>query len=308
MTPVASQAPAGTTASALSIARSASWSAAPSEVSARNFGQPMPSAPATGGATSETPGTKRPMMKKAGPQRPKPSALRATQVSGESEKRQRRPITVAPKRRPAANQTALPMTLPATTASTSETKATTSGLAAPATSTVGVSGIGTASSCSSALMKTITTPKRSKSSCRFVAAVLLFRGQLGVDLVEQGLHAEGDVVDHAVQEEGRRRAHAARPAAFDILAHPLQVHGVAHVGVVARHVELQLLAVVTQLRRLQMRLVGKKQVVHRPELALPGRGFRGERGVQRMRMHFLEREVAPHETHAAGVAPEQDLH
>src|SRR6267378_3404758 len=265
MRPVASQAPAGTTASALSIARSASWSAAPmrmtttahsaapSEVSARNFGQPMPSAPATGGATSETPGTKRPMMKKAGPQRPKPSALRATQVSGESEKRQRRPITVAPKRRPAANQTALPMTLPA----------------APATSTVGVSGIGTASSCSSALMKTITTPKRSKSSCRFVAAVLLFRGQLGVDLVEQGLHAEGDVVDHAVQEEGRRRAHAARPAAFDILAHPLQVDGVAHVGVVARHVELQLLAVVTQLRRLQMRLVGKKQVVHRPELALP---------------------------------------
>src|SRR5438132_13596318 len=156
--PPAAQMPAGSAVSASSSATSARWSAAPirmiatahtvapSAVSARNFDQRMPSAPASGGATSETPGTKRPMMNKAAPQRPKPSEVRATQLSGESEKRQSLLSTGVPKRRPAANQMALPMTLPATTAATSAAKAATSELAAPATITGGVSGIGTASS------------------------------------------------------------------------------------------------------------------------------------------------------------------
>ncbi len=176
--------PAGTAPSAASAASTARCNAAPSRmttvahtialsaVRTRNLRHDMPSAPATGGATSEMPGRKRPMKKNAAPQRPKPSALFATQVSGESEKRQRKPSTEAPKRRPAANHTALPMTVPATTAITRQKKASASELAAPATSTVGVSGIGTASSCSSVLMKTISTPKRSKSSCRPGTAAL----------------------------------------------------------------------------------------------------------------------------------------
>jgi len=42
----------------------------------------------------------------------------------------------------------------------------------------------------------------------------------------------------------------------------------------------------------------EQQVVHRPELSLSGRHFRGERGMQGMRMDFLERKVPVDQAHA----------
>jgi len=48
-----------------------------------------------------------------------------------------------------------------------------------------------------------------------------------------------------------------------------------------------------------MALVVEQQVVHRPELSLSGRHFRGERGMQGVRMDFLERKVPIDQAHAA---------
>src|SRR4051794_19667906 len=91
-----SSAPARTTISA--------QKSAPMEVSQRNLDHFMPSAPATGGANSDTPGMKRPTRNDAPPQRSKVRPVRPMQLSAESEKRHKPFRTAGPKRRPAANQ------------------------------------------------------------------------------------------------------------------------------------------------------------------------------------------------------------
>ena len=57
-----------------------------------------------------------------------------------------------------------------------------------------------------------------------------------------------------------------------------------------------------------MPLVAEQRVVHRPELALRRRDFGSEGRLERTRMHFFERKVAPHETHPAAEALEEELY
>src|SRR6266478_1812477 len=112
--------------------------AAPSALNPKKRGHVMPSAPAIGGATSDTPGMKRPMTSSPLPQRPNAAPVFVTQLCGESESLQRRVSTRLPYLRPKANQTALPNTEPTTIAAVSCAVCfTTSDIAAPATSTVG---------------------------------------------------------------------------------------------------------------------------------------------------------------------------
>src|SRR5262249_28500104 len=61
-------------------------------------------------------------------------------------------------------------------------------------------------------------------------------------------------------------------------------------------------------RQLQVLLVLEQQVVHRPEPALPGRGFGSERRLQRVRMHLLQRKLPPDEPNATVEVLEQQLH
>src|SRR6185503_10946041 len=59
---------------------------------------------------------------------------------------------------------------------------------------------------------------------------------------------------------------------------------------------------------LEMRLVLEQRVMHRPELALCRGGLGGERGAERVRMHALEREVAPDEAPLPTPMLEDELH
>jgi hypothetical protein len=67
------------------------------------------------------------------------------------------------------------------------------------------------------------------------------------DGFEQRMDAERDVLDLAVDEEGRRSAHAAVAAALLVLAHTLQVDVIVHLRAVAHHIKTQLLGVLMQL-------------------------------------------------------------
>jgi hypothetical protein len=120
-------------------------------------------APARGGATSDTPGINRPMMKAASPQRSNARAVFPVQVLGNSENLQSSLSILAPNRRPAANQIAFPIRVPATTAEISRERSVNSDNAAPPSITVGVSGIGRPISCNSVWKNTMTMPRRPNS-------------------------------------------------------------------------------------------------------------------------------------------------
>src|SRR5450631_1604786 len=85
------------------------------------------------------------------------------------------------------------------------------------------------------------------------------------DRVEERLHAEGNVLNPAVEEERGRRAHAALDPALLLLADALQVNRVLHLRRVARHVQLEALGVFVQVVPLQGVLVLEQKVMHRPE-------------------------------------------
>src|SRR5918992_1332683 len=102
--------------------------------------------------------------------------------------------------------------------------------------------------------------------------------------LEERLQAERDVLDPAVDEEAGRAADPAPLAAIYVLADALQVSLAGHFSIEARHVELEALGVAAQVLRLEMALILEEQIVHRPELALPAGGLRGERRLQRVRM------------------------
>ena len=94
-------------------------SAAPSALSHRKRNHFMPSAPAIGGATSDTPGMKRPTINSEPPQRPNAAPVFVTQLCGESDSLQSLINTRLPYLRPRANQIALPITEPAMMAAVS---------------------------------------------------------------------------------------------------------------------------------------------------------------------------------------------
>ena len=90
--------------------------------------------------------------------------------------------------------------------------------------------------------------------------------------------------------------------------HALEVHLVCEFRVVAHHVQLELQRIAAKLLRLEVRLVLEQEVVHRPELSLPGRRFGSLCRTQGVRMHFLERGMPEDEPHAAGELFEEQLH
>src|SRR5262245_6557521 len=112
----------------------------------------MPTAPASGGATRDIPGTKRPMTSNDQPQRLNAGCVGDTQGPADSEKRQSGFSTPVPYRRPAANHSPLPTSDAATIATTSRSGSIApEATRAPARSAVGIIGNGTPSSCSRVL-------------------------------------------------------------------------------------------------------------------------------------------------------------
>ena len=88
----------------------------------------------------------------------------------------------------------------------------------------------------------------------------------------------------SVDEERGRGAHTAQRATFDLLANALQIDFVFHIGVKAHHVEFELPGVRAD-AGIQMALFSNSRSCM-GQLALAARGFRCERGLQGMRMHF----------------------
>jgi hypothetical protein len=95
-----------------------------------------------------------------------------------------------------------------------------------------------------------------------------------------------------------RRWLAAAAAALLVLADSLQVNGIAHLCREARHVQLQPLRIGLQMGGIQSGLLLEQKVVHGPKSPLPACTFRCQSGIERVRMNFLERKVAIHETQA----------
>lgn len=103
-------------------------------------------------------------------------------------------------------------------------------------------------------------------------------------------------------------AYAASPAAVHVLAHSLQIDVIVHFGDVARHVQADFFRVTVQIGVVEMRLVIEQTIVYLPEFSLSAGALRCFGGRQRMRMHFLEGEVAVYEPHAIAEPIKQHLH
>src|SRR5262249_4987221 len=137
-----------------------------------------------------------------------------------------------------------------------------------------------------------TLPRASRiSSVVAIGALARSIPERGGDRARERAQAERNVVASPVDEDARGRGHAAQPAAVDSLAHALQVQLVAHLRIVPLHVELQPLRVRAQLPEREMGLVLEEQIVHLPELFLCAGSFGRQRGVERVRVYFLQGEV-----------------
>ena len=103
-------------------------------------------------------------------------------------------------------------------------------------------------------------------------------------------------------------ANTAVPAALHVLAHALQIDVVVHLGVVARHVELQSLGVAAQMRGPSSCawLSNSRSCIGQNLPCAPAHSA-ASRGEQRVRMHFLERKMTKDEADAAREALEQQL-
>jgi hypothetical protein len=85
----------------------------------------------------------------------------------------------------------------------------------------------------------------------------------------------------------------------------LQIHGVVHVGVVAKNVKLKPFSVGAKLWALQMLLIIEQQIVHGPKPALTPCSLRSNRRREGIRMHLLKGKIAPYESYEAGEALKQ---
>src|SRR3984957_19036073 len=111
----------------------------------------------------------------------------------------------------------------------------------------------------------------------------------------QGLHAEGNVLDHTIDEKRRCGTDVAAPPACGVLANPLKIDMVVDLGRIARQIKTELARVAPQIRILEMQLSSEQQIVHVPEFSLRGRYFGRLRRQQRMRVRILQREMAKYE-------------
>ncbi len=109
----------------------------------------------------------------------------------------------------------------------------------------------------------------------------------------------------AVDEERRRAGDAALVGADDVLADARRVHPAAQILGDAVGVEPELLGVAPHVARAQLALMVEEDVVHVPEATLCGRGFGGLRSQLRVRMHVVEREMAPDVAHVVAEGRQQ---
>jgi hypothetical protein len=96
--------------------------------------------------------------------------------------------------------------------------------------------------------------------------------------------------------------------AVDVFADALQIHLIARLSIIASHIERELLRIPAQVLALQVILIGKQQIVHRPEPTLRGGTLRGLGGMQCVRVQRLERKMSIDEPHLLGEALEQKLY
>src|SRR5437016_5817167 len=131
--------------------------------------------------------------------------------------------------------------------------------------------------------------------------------QARLDRNKQRPQAERDVLDPAVDEEGRRATHAALDAALEVLAHALQVDVIVHLGGEPSHVKADPFGVAVEVLRLEVRLVGEEEVVRGPEFPLAAGGLGGAGRGAGVRAHALEREIPKREARTTVEALEQQL-
>jgi hypothetical protein len=115
--------------------------------------------------------------------------------------------------------------------------------------------------------------------------------------VEERVDVVRAVVAASVDEERWRAGDPALVGARHVLA---DARGVLAPAKLARHavgVEPELGGVVLEVLRAQLALMVEEDVVHVPEATLRGGGLRGLRGELRVRMHVVERKVAPDVPH-----------
>src|SRR5436189_6204560 len=118
----------------------------------------------------------------------------------------------------------------------------------------------------------------------------------------------GAVVAPAVDEERRRAGDAAEVGAVDVVGDLRGADARTKVVCELLDVEPELLRVPDQVIRLQGVLVPEQQVVHLPERALRGCGLRCFGGELRVRMHVVQRKMAPYVADVSGEVPEQLAH
>src|ERR1700690_917015 len=125
------------------------------------------------------------------------------------------------------------------------------------------------------------------------------------DQFVQRLHAEGDVMQHTVDEKARSRAQMASPAARFALANLLQVDVITHLGSVANHVESEIGCIMGQVPFLEVELMCEQGLVHRPELSLRRGRLRGLGREQRLRMRVHDRKMPINKSNLVGITLEQ---
>jgi hypothetical protein len=91
-----------------------------------------------------------------------------------------------------------------------------------------------------------------------------------------------------IQEECRRAGHAASPSGSHVLKHSGGVHPAMQICFKLRKIQAGRFGVPVEIFRFQVLLVFKEQVVHHPEPALLGGGFRGFGGMLGKRMPIDE--------------------
>jgi hypothetical protein len=111
-------------------------------------------------------------------------------------------------------------------------------------------------------------------------------------------------VPPAVEEEGRCAGDAAQVGAVDVVGDARSAYAFPEVVRETLGVESELLDVTDQIVPLERVLVVEQKIVHLPEGALRGGGLRGFRGLLRVWVDVVQRQVPPHVLDVAEVGEE----
>ena len=112
----------------------------------------------------------------------------------------------------------------------------------------------------------------------------------------------------AIDVKRGRCLHTKMTSALHVLLHPLQINLVTGLVLVARQIQPQLPGVAQQMLFFQVRRVGEKQVVHRPEFPLSACRLGSLGGHLGMRMHIAQRKMAKHKAQIGTEICYQRLH